>query len=89
MQGKYNPIPVNSDSDLKKLTEKILCIDPLKRPSAEQIIEDPILQKNLKFYGLTNLIIKTKNKMKKNLDEKSKEKNRYHAYMEKGHQGQL
>jgi len=75
MQGKYNPIPVNSDSDLKKLTEKILCIDPLKRPSAEQIIEDPILQKNLKLYGLTNLVIKTKNKLKKNLDEKSKEKN--------------
>ena len=40
MQGKYDPIPTNSDTDLKKIIEIILCFEPLKRPSAEQLIND-------------------------------------------------
>ena len=74
MQGKYDPIPINSDEDLKKIIEIILCFEPLKRPSAEQLINDPIVQKNIKFYGLSNLVTKTKDKIEKNLHEKDKEK---------------
>ena len=62
MKGKYNPIPYGSDPDLKKLTEKILCVNPLNRPSAENILDDPNLVKNLKIYGLLDLVTKTKNK---------------------------
>lgn len=75
MQGKYDPIPSNLDSDLKKLTEKILCVNPSNRPSAENILNDPILVKNLKIYGLLDLVTKTKNKVSKILNAQIKEKN--------------
>lgn len=74
MEGKYNPIPNGSDPDLKKLTEKILCVNPLSRPSVENILDDPNLVKNLKIYGLLDLVTKTKNKVSKYLNEQIKEK---------------
>ena len=75
MQGKYYPIPKDSDPDLKKLTEKILCVNPSNRPSAENILDDSILVKNLKIYGLLDLVTKTKNKVSKILNDQIKEKN--------------
>ena len=75
MQGKYDPIPNNFDPDLKYLTEKILCVNPLNRPSAEKILEDKIFQNNIKKYGLSDLVTKTKNKISKILNDQKKEKN--------------
>ena len=74
MQGKYYPIPYGSEPDLKKLIEKILCVNPLNRPSAENILNEPNLVKNLKIYGLSDLVMKTKNKVSKNLNVQIKEK---------------
>ena len=37
-------------------------MNPLNRPSAENILDVPNLLKNLKIYGLLDLVTKTKNK---------------------------
>ena len=41
-------------------------MNPLNRPSAENILDEPNLLKNLKIYGLLDLVTKTKNKVLNN-----------------------
>ncbi|EGR33731.1 protein kinase domain protein, partial [Ichthyophthirius multifiliis] len=39
IRGNYNPIPNQYSQELKKLLAEILNVDPLKRPTAQQILE--------------------------------------------------
>ncbi len=42
--GKYDPIGSKYSSALQNMIARLLQVDPSKRPSAEEILIDPIVQ---------------------------------------------
>ena len=37
MKGKYEEIPNKYSNDLRNIIRTIICVDPMKRPSAEEL----------------------------------------------------
>ena len=60
MKGKYTEIPNLYSNDLKNIIRLILCLDPLKRPSANDLLNNEIIKKKIKEIGIIN----DKNKQK-------------------------
>jgi len=54
MKGKYEEIPKIYSNDLKDIIRLILCLDPVKRPSAEELLNHEIIKKKIKEIGLNN-----------------------------------
>ena len=59
MKGKYAE-PNLYSNDLKNIIKLILCLDPLKRPSANDLLNNEIIKKKIKEIGIIN----DKNKQK-------------------------
>ena len=60
MKGKYAEIPNIYSNDLKNIIKIILCLNPLERPSANDLLNNEIIQNKKKEIGLTNEKIKEK-----------------------------
>ena len=54
MKGKYEEIPKIYSNDLKDIIRLILCLDPVKRPSAEELLNHEIIKRKIKEIGLNN-----------------------------------
>ena len=54
MKGKYEEIPKIFSNDLKDIIRLILCLDPVKRPSAEELLNHEIIKRKIKEIGLNN-----------------------------------
>ena len=54
MKGKYEEIPKIYSKDLKDIIRLILCLDPVKRPSAEELLNHEIIKRKIKEIGLNN-----------------------------------
>ena len=54
MKGKYEEIPKIYSNDLKTIINLILCLDPMKRPSAEKLLNNEIIKRKIKEIGLNN-----------------------------------
>ena len=54
MKGKYEEIPKIYSNDLKDIIRLILCLDPVKRPSAEELLKHEIIKRKIKEIGLNN-----------------------------------
>ena len=54
MKGKYEEIPEIYSNDLKDIIRLILCLDPVKRPSAEELLNHEIIKRKIKEIGLNN-----------------------------------
>ena len=55
IKGKYEEISDRYSNDLKNIIRLILCLDPLKRPSADDLLKNDIIKKKIKEMGLDNL----------------------------------
>ena len=53
-KGKYEEIPNIYSTDLKYIIKLILCLDPVKRPSAEELLNHDIIIKKIKEIGIYN-----------------------------------
>ena len=53
-KGKYEEIPKIYSSELKNIIRLILCLDPEKRPSAEDLLGNNIIKQKIKEIGLNN-----------------------------------
>ena len=53
-KGKYEEIPNIYSNDLKYIIKLILCLDPVKRPSAEELLNHDIIIKKIKEIGIYN-----------------------------------
>ena len=60
MKGKYAEIPNIYSNDLKDIIGLILCLDPLKRPSANDLLNNEIIKNKIKEIGLSNGKLKEK-----------------------------
>ena len=60
MKGKYTEIPDIYSNDLKNIIKLILCLDPLKRPSANDLLNNEIIKNKIKEIGLSNGKLKEK-----------------------------
>ena len=60
MKGKYTEIPNIYSNDLKNIIKTILCLDPLKRPSANDLLNNEIIKNKIKEIGLSNGKLKEK-----------------------------
>ena len=54
IKGKYEEIPNIYSNDLKNIIKLILCIDPMKRPSAEDLLNNDIIKRKIKEIGINN-----------------------------------
>ena len=54
-KGKYEEIPKIYSNDLKYIIKSILCLDPAKRPSAEDLLNSEIIKRKIKEIGINNL----------------------------------
>ena len=54
MKGKYEEIPNIYSNDLKSIIRLILCLDPVKRPSAEDLLNNIIIKRKIREIGLNN-----------------------------------
>ena len=54
MKGVYNPIPNRYSNDLKEIIKIILCMNPAKRPSAYDLLNNDIIVKKIKEVGLNS-----------------------------------
>ena len=54
MKGKYAEIPNIYSNDLKNIIKLILCLNPLKRPSATDLLNNEIILKKIKEIGISN-----------------------------------
>ena len=59
IRGKYDPLPLNTNSDIKKIIELILEKNSLKRPFVTEILKNPILISKAKQYNLYDDIVDT------------------------------
>jgi len=50
VEGSYSPIPSHYSEKLKRLVEKLLMVDPKKRPTINQILEMDIMQSRIKNF---------------------------------------
>lgn len=48
LKGRYAPIPRYYNSDLSIILKKCLQVDPNRRPTAQQLLEDPIVKKRVR-----------------------------------------
>ena len=53
-KGKYEEIPNIYSNDLKNIIRLILCLDPSKRPSAEELLNNDIIKRKIKEIGINN-----------------------------------
>ena len=53
-KGKYEEIPNIYSNDLKNIIRLILCSDPSKRPSAEDLLNNDIIKRKIKEIGINN-----------------------------------
>ena len=53
-RGNYEEIPKIYSNDLKYIIKLILCLDPLKRPSAEDLLNNDIIKRKIKEIGINN-----------------------------------
>ena len=60
MKGKYTQIPNIYSNDLKNIIKIILCLNPLERPSANDLLNNEIIKNKIKEIGLSNEKIKEK-----------------------------
>ena len=60
IKGKYVEIPNIYSNDLKNIIKLILCLNPLKRPSANDLLNNEIIKNKIKEIGLTNGKLKEK-----------------------------
>ena len=60
MKGKYTEIPNIYSNDLKNIIKLILCLNPLKRPSANDLLNNEIIKNKIKEIGLSNSKLKEK-----------------------------
>ena len=51
IQGKYAPIPSNYSKSLKEVIKYMLTINIDERPSADQLLNDKIIQERMQKYG--------------------------------------
>ena len=65
LRGIYQQIPMNYSDDLRKIINQILIVNPKKRPSSSELLENPIIKHKIIELGL-NKDNKNKN------DEKAK-----------------
>ena len=63
LKCKYAPLPAIYSKDLNLIIKKMLQIDPDKRPSASEILEDPIIKEKMET-------LFTDNDKKQNIEEK-------------------
>ena len=54
MKGKYEEIPNVYSNDLKNIIRLILCLDPVKRPSAEDLLNNDTIKRKIKEIGIHN-----------------------------------
>lgn len=50
VKGKYDPIPSNFSNELKSLITKLICQDPKKRPSINQILKDKLISPRIRMF---------------------------------------
>ena len=60
MKGKYIEIPNIYSDDLKNIIKLILCLNPIKRPSASDLLNNEIIKNKIKEIGLSNGKLKEK-----------------------------
>ena len=60
MKGKYTEIPNIYSNDLKNIIKLMLCLNPLKRPSANDLLNNDIIKNKIKEIGLSNGKLKEK-----------------------------
>ena len=53
-KGNYEEIPKIYSNDLKYIIKSILCLDPVKRPSAEDLLNNDIIKRKIKEIGINN-----------------------------------
>ena len=54
MKGNYEDIPNIYSNDLRNIIRTILCLDPVKRPSAEELLNNDIIKQKIRSIGLIN-----------------------------------
>ena len=60
MKGKYTEIPNIYSNELKNIIKLILCLNPLKRPSAADLLNNETIKNKIKEIGLSNGKLKEK-----------------------------
>ena len=53
-KGNYEEIPNIYSNDLRNIIRTILCLDPVKRPSAEELLSNDIIKQKIRSIGLIN-----------------------------------
>ena len=66
---KYQPLPKIYSNELDLIINKLLQIDPEKRPNCQQILDDPIIIEKIKYLFNTNIYNDINNEEKKEIDE--------------------
>jgi len=68
LRGIYQQIPFRYSDDLKQIIKSILVVNPKKRPSAKELLENPIIKKKIEEFELEG----NKDLVRKNSGEKAK-----------------
>ena len=68
LRGIYQQIPYRYSDDLKQIIKSILVVNPEKRPSAKELLENPIIKKKIEEFELEG----NKDLVRKNSGEKAK-----------------
>ena len=68
LRGIYQQIPFRYSDDLKQIIKSILVVNPEKRPSAKELLENPIIKKKIEEFELEG----NKDLVRKNSGEKAK-----------------
>ena len=61
LKCKYDPLPKIYSNDLNIIIKKMLQIDPDERPSAQEILDDPIIKEKIQLLKAGNIDIKIDN----------------------------
>jgi len=50
VKGQYSPVPMSFSRELKNLVSTLLQVDPLKRPSVNEVLKFPIIQNRIQNF---------------------------------------
>ena len=76
LKCKYDPPPKTYSQDLSLIIKKMLQIDPDKRPSAQEILDDPIIKEKIKLLDNDNNNINNNDIINSNKTDNNNNKNK-------------